>query len=492
MKRIVLYVIVWVATGLTAFAQNPTEILRYSQLRPGGTARGLGVGGAFGALGADYTGIGINPGGLGVFRRSDVSLGLGFQYTSSETDLSGNVSESSRFRANLPNASIVISRLHVDGRGNRRKGNWIATNFAFGFNRLANFNARSVFTNSQSSNSLLNHYRDELQAGGLTEDNINYDNFSTGSVLAYNSYLLNPVGAAGTDYVAVTDGNLVNQQMSLTRRGGIDEMSFAMGANYNDKFYFGMLIGIPFLSYDENLSARESDDADVIPAFNTYSFTQTLKARGTGINAKMGFVVRAAKWMRLGASFHTPTRYKMTENYYTEIVSNIDTLPNNKNFSSGDFAYKLSTPWRAIASAAFLVKTYGFLSVDYEYSNFNMAKYNFGSFESAENALNKDVKNYLRPIHTIRAGGEVALKHWRLRAGFAHSTSPLEKAQVVDGRDLASNTYSGGAGYKGERWYIDLAYYRTTTNGTATISPYIQAAEKLKFDNYVMTVGFNF
>lgn len=492
MKRIVLYVLVWVAASVTAFAQTPTETLRYSQLRPGGTARGAGVGGAFGALGADYTSISINPGGLGVYRRSDLSVSLGFQNTVAETELLGSSAESSRFRAYMPNASIVLSRLHVDSRGNRRRGKWIATNFAFGFNRHANYNARSVFANTQTPNSLLNHYRDELTAAGLTEDNVTLSNFSSGAFLGYSTYLLNPVGTAGTEYASVTDGYLVNQQISLTRRGGLDEMSFAIGSNYNDKFYFGMLIGVPFLSYTEQLNVRESDETNAVPVFNNYSFAQNLSASGVGVNAKFGLIVRAAKWMRLGASFHTPTRISMSEDYYTEVTSSIDTLPYNYNFTEGEFDYQLSTPWRAIASAAFLVKQNGFLSVDYEYSNYNRARYTFSGFRNAQDALNQDVKDYLRAIHTIRAGGELVLKNWRLRAGYAYSTSPLEKNRVLEDRDLVSQTFSGGVGYRGKRWYMDVAYFRIVSTGTAIVSPYIQAAEKLKFDNYVMTVGFNF
>ncbi len=492
MKRFFLYTLVSLSTVVAALAQNPTETLRYSQIRPGGTARALGAGGAFGALGADYTSVGINPGGLGVYRRSDLSLSFGVQNTLANTDLLGNQVDASRTRAFLPNASLVFSRLHVDSRGNRRKGKWIASNFAFGINRLANFNANSVFTNSQSSNSLLNHYRDELTAAGLTEDQISLSNFSDGAYLGYYNYLLNPVGSTGTDYAAVTDGFLVNQQISLVRRGGIDEMSLAFGSNYNDKFYFGALVGIPFLSYREQLNVRESDDSGSIPVFNNFGFSQNLTADGVGINAKFGFIVRAAKWMRLGASFHTPTRFSISETYYTEITSSIDSLPYNNDFTEGEFDYQLSTPWRSIASAAFIIKQYGFLSVDYEFSNYNRANYTFSGFKNSEDALNQDVRNYLRAVHTVRAGAEVAAKNWRFRAGYSYSSSPIEKNQVLSGRDLTSQVFSGGVGYRGKVWYIDVAYYRIASEGTAVISPYITAAEKLKFDNYVMTVGLNF
>ena len=43
-----------------AFAQNELDVLRYSQNKLFGSARVQGVGGAFGALGADASAIAIN------------------------------------------------------------------------------------------------------------------------------------------------------------------------------------------------------------------------------------------------------------------------------------------------------------------------------------------------------------------------------------------------------------------------------------------------
>ena len=50
------------------FAQNASDVLRYSYLQPGGTARSLGAGNAFGALGAEFGAISQNPAGLALFR----------------------------------------------------------------------------------------------------------------------------------------------------------------------------------------------------------------------------------------------------------------------------------------------------------------------------------------------------------------------------------------------------------------------------------------
>ena len=47
-----------------SYAQNSVDALRYSKIHLGGTARYMGMSGAFGALGADISTFSINPGGI--------------------------------------------------------------------------------------------------------------------------------------------------------------------------------------------------------------------------------------------------------------------------------------------------------------------------------------------------------------------------------------------------------------------------------------------
>ena len=50
------------------FAQNEEDALRYSNLHFGGTARYIGVSGAFGALGADISVLSVNPAGMARYK----------------------------------------------------------------------------------------------------------------------------------------------------------------------------------------------------------------------------------------------------------------------------------------------------------------------------------------------------------------------------------------------------------------------------------------
>src|SRR5215204_5430306 len=71
---------------LVSKSQNEVDALRYSQVMTGSTARSLSMGGAFGALGADFSSLSTNPAGLGVYRKSEFTFSLGFNTRISDTD----------------------------------------------------------------------------------------------------------------------------------------------------------------------------------------------------------------------------------------------------------------------------------------------------------------------------------------------------------------------------------------------------------------------
>src|SRR5690554_22480 len=54
------------------YAQGEVDAARFSREDLHGTARAMSMGGAFGALGGDQTGVSINPAGIAVYRSSEV------------------------------------------------------------------------------------------------------------------------------------------------------------------------------------------------------------------------------------------------------------------------------------------------------------------------------------------------------------------------------------------------------------------------------------
>ena len=86
---------------ITIYAQNEIDALRYSQSMFGSTARSFSMGGAFGALGADYSSMSSNPAGLGVYRRSEFSFSMGFANRNTDSDFLNRQRDENRFSFDL-------------------------------------------------------------------------------------------------------------------------------------------------------------------------------------------------------------------------------------------------------------------------------------------------------------------------------------------------------------------------------------------------------
>src|SRR5690606_13958112 len=61
-------------TSIDASAQLISEGLKFSSTSVYGTSRSMGIGGAMGSIGADFSSLSVNPAGIGVYRRGEVML----------------------------------------------------------------------------------------------------------------------------------------------------------------------------------------------------------------------------------------------------------------------------------------------------------------------------------------------------------------------------------------------------------------------------------
>lgn len=73
MKKVI---ILSVLLGFTFASQAQTfeDAVQFSRTQNWGTARSAGMAGAFGALGGDLSTLSSNPAGIGVFRKSEISI----------------------------------------------------------------------------------------------------------------------------------------------------------------------------------------------------------------------------------------------------------------------------------------------------------------------------------------------------------------------------------------------------------------------------------
>jgi len=284
---------------------------------------------------------------------------------------------------------------------------------------------------------------------------------------------------------------LFNQQLMKTTDGYLNEYIFSLGANYDDQLFLGATVGIPFFSYNQKTVYTESQN----DFYDYLSVYDEFKSTATGVNLKLGLIYQPAKYIRIGAAFHTPTIYSTVKESYMdsyEILGVLlDTLYYDINdASSGRFEYQLTTPYRAMANIAFIINKYGFINLDYEFTDYSMSNLQSNTYTFV--GENDAIKGNYRDAHTIRAGGELNLSPLSLRLGYAYSTNPYRGIADING---ACQTVSAGIGLKGKTLFADIAYmYRFTKDkdvfyDATSIYPY---SSTIANQIFAITVGLKF
>ncbi len=521
-------------TGSYLSAQTHDNALRFSTETLDGTARYQAMGGAFGAVGADYSSLRQNPAGLGLFRSNEIQGTIAFgqnldqatwyeeHYKKGRTAFSGNM-------------SVVLAT--------PLRGSGLTFNLALGFYQRQSFARSFDISNHQVTKYSLADY-----AAFITPTNV-----SSKDLLGKNAYgsvpapwlailghgagwtVQRPEGFYESAFNYNDKGGILgpsNSQLRVNERGGIQDFDFTGGLNYNDRLYFGLGLKISALDYRMNSYYGEDFiDKDYLELANE------LRTSGSGASVSFGVIARVSDHLRLGAAVQTPTWFTLQDNYVAGAESRysraLDTLGNPlpkekwtvKDQTPDDAAwrYQLQTPTKIVLSGAF-VGRHGMLSLDYELANYSgiQLKDTYGPFVDD----NKLMKEYFTPMQsTLRLGGELRVSpqfslraggYWRqapMKASFDSDPKqsakiPVNEAGTVPHYEIVGMGYgvTGGLGWRfSPSSYIDLAvvyqgqkshmypfptrYY--ADNGEQLTTP--QAIQLQKHRIYgVATFGFKF
>lgn len=437
-KIVALFILLLAVTTLSA--QNEIDALRYSRLNPTGTARFVGTGGAFGALGGDFTSLSNNPAGLGIYKSSEFTITPSLFFGKTESTYFGEFNEDDKYNFNLGNIGVVIV---TDPTKKKPETQWRNVNFGIGVNRLANFHSRVIIDGFNETSSYLTPYIDYSQ--GLDPDDL--DAFSTG--LAYDAYLLF-LDDNGNYQVDMPFGG-VRQRKTMETSGSINEMVLSLGGNYNDKLYLGATIGVPYVRYKENTLYSESDEENRSEYFGSFSRADQLLTEGTGVNLKIGAILRATDWLRVGGAIETPTFYTLTDTYTTTFRGSFDTDTTTRASAEGFYEYELNTPFKASAGVGFILGKSGLISADYQMVDYANAKLRASDYDFQDE--NNAVKDAYVKAHNLRFGTEWRFGALSLRGGYSISDNPYRY-----GTNSTMNTYSAGIGIRDKRFFVDLAW----------------------------------
>lgn len=466
MKKILSAIGLLLCLHPVVFAQSDEDALRFSQYNVGGTARFLGVAGAFGALGADFGSLSFNPAGIGLYRSSEMSFSPSVSWTNSTTNFQNILHDASTSQFNVSNFGVVFSS---DLTRKQTDNKWKRLNFGFGANRTNDFNRSTYYRGFNEDNSLIDYYLEELNSnGGIPPSQIT-STFPFSSALAWESYLVNPDASDSNFYSSVIPNGQVEQDMLIQEDGSATEYVFTIGSNYDDRLFMGATFGMPSLHYTYSSSYIETDVNNSISNFSNFQLYDNLSTYGIGFNGKFGIAYRVNDWIRFGGAFHSPTIFYMHDDYNSYINAKLDTTQ-GASYSTpyGAYDYALVTPWKVMASMAVFFKQYGFISIDYEYMDYGTMHYNFNHYAPAselavEASLNQSINQKYGSVSNIRVGGELAYDIFRFRAGFGYYMSPFRAGVATDGYDYSTTNISGGLGLKLEKVSFDLAYIHSSS-----------------------------
>ncbi len=481
-------------------AQSFTETaLLFSRTQSGGSARIQGMGGAQVALGGDYSSGYSNPAGLGMYNRSEFAFTPSLNLSNVSADYLNQQTIASKSTLTIPGISISF---HNDDL--KLKALQSGT-FSISYNRINDFNRNMMYSGTNKDNSIIDYFIEDATGGTPDQFKSGGDLFNTPTELAYNNYLigektiLDP-GNSNTEYFTDVAG-IPSQNERIETRGAQNQWNFSYGANFNDKIFVGAGVGLASIRYKSKKSYTEDFVGEPL---SDLLLEETLEIRGSGINATLGIIFRPVDFIQFGASTTTPTAYQLTDSYNATMNTNwknFEYLPgeiiSNESAKTDviNSDYKLTTPWRVSAGVAFFIQKHGFITADIERLDYSAAKYGAGTNGISYTSDNDKIVSLYQSVINMRIGGEFRYDKFRFRGGFGYQPEPFKTEQNNTSRSVQN--FSGGVGYRREKFYIDIA--ATFITGDNSYRPYrvnTSSSPIVTYNqtntNFILTLGFPF
>lgn len=525
--------------SMTATAQETYQDTKLAENQLTGTARYVGMGGAMEALGADISTISTNPAGIGLFRKSQVSLSAGVIAqggANNYTSLSDNkiVFDGKKSHPTFDQIGIVWS---PKVKGN----NYI--NLAFNYHKSADFGqilnaANSLRTYDEngkeryaSQNKLSAAKYAWIKSNGFSQDEA--ENLWT----AVDDGYLTAFGANED----ATQMNYLNADLFLYgqyQHGYIGEYDFNVSGSINNRVWLGLTIGLHDVHYNSNSIYSENLENGAIA-----DSKEQVKIDGTGFDVKAGVIFRpvADSPFRIGAYVNSPVFYDLTTHndndmsVYVHNASGINSSYPSIKPAMADYDFRLNTAWKAGLSLGHTVGSNLALGATYEYAWYdhmdNRIKdggyYDdwYGTYyetSSSDEEMNANTRSALKGVSTLKVGLEYKpISLLSLRLGYNYVSAMFSE----DGcRDVtlyspgvayatstdytnwkATNRFTCGVGFNYQNLFIDVAYQYSAQKGDfyPFMSYYdsgssefdsVATATEVKHNRHqlMMTVGYKF
>ncbi|MFQ5864856.1 MAG: OmpP1/FadL family transporter [bacterium] len=382
-------------TGLLLVFLLPFAIINYSVAQEevfslgfqlGTGARAMGMGGAFTAVGGDYSASFWNPAALADIKRIEVFGSVSHLMRENTSEFSAFTTEHDASFTKLKDFGLAYPVPTIRG----------SLVFSFGFNRIKSYDSNFVFQ-------------------------------------WFNS----------------TEDDSVNQAWRDLQNGGLNAWIFAGAVDISNNLSVGLGINFWTGGNDFESTFREQDRDDIY-TFETFTVENSLNSDINGVNVKLGALYRLDTFIRFGATIATPTTFKVEEEWSSDEVLLFDdgTISPLPDSLKGPFfwEYKIRSPWTFTAGASVNLLNF-VLSGDVEYNDWSQIQYTTeppleGLSETEANRL---IRDHYRATTRIRLGAEFTLPLTGLsfRAGYSKDPSILQDRDTDEDKQF----YTAGIGF---------------------------------------------
>jgi len=459
-----------------------SDALRYSQNFPTLTARSMSMGNAFTSLGGDFSSAFINPAGLGLYRKSEFQFSPGLGYSGIKTTYNGEKNDDYKYHFILSSMGYVGTYISGKDKG------LVSASYAVGYNRLNNFQNNTYIKGDNTSSAFADYFWDN--ADGNDPDSL--DVFA--ERLAFDAYVIDTIPGTAFEYFNVVGNLPVTQQKIIETTGGTGEWSFGFGLNFSNIMYVGMGLGIYQLNYSQKNITSEFDDYN-LNDFSFYHFTEDLDVKGTGFSLKMGLMLRPVEFLRIGASLHLPTFYRIEEVFTNSMYSEFDNgfIPSEEVggiYAEGTYVYKLHTPLKLMGGASIQIGKSGIVAADIEYIDYSNMRLREKDILLNSRESNRTIEDVYRKVVNLKLGGELRFGNLSLRAGGGLYPSPYTSDEL--NKNAGYGELTTGLGYRDSNFFFDLGFsalfneekYNLYFNNVADM-------DQSKY-RFIGTIGFRF
>ena len=462
-------------------AQSLKDAYRYNQISIEGSARYNAMGGAFGAIGGDFSAFDINPAGSSVFAFNEIGGSFNFVSSSNEATYFNTSTKEDTNDLAIGHFGAVFVLNEENG------GGWSKISVGFNYNKSINYDNGFTAQGYNPNRGIDQYFLFFARGKELVNiSQINDENFieayrniggdpdlgfpAQQALFGYEGFIINPIPLEGSD--DPTNDNIRNYNSNTqpgtqgyfheyihSTLGQSKRYTINLSGVFQDKFYLGFNINHYNIEYTEIIDFSESN-YNGTSGIRDLNFRNELITVGKGNSFQLGAIYKLTPQFRLGLSFESPTYFRLSDRIRQSLVTEaVDEngaftleLDPAENGSETFFPeYQFNSAGSIRGSLAYVYKDKGIISLDYTLRDFSSAQFT-PKDDVLFHSLNQQIEGDFQASQQLQLGAEYRLNpFFSLRAGYW--TQSATKLLV----DNSLEILSGGAGFNFGASNLDVA-----------------------------------